>query len=124
MIIKNWFLIKNFADHERYIIELADAGNEIEVIGETEKAVRFKAESDFGTLKFWCPKSCLTENETEQERRQREERTARFQSGLNYNETLVRFAKENGIKGVRNGMKTTTLIQRIRTAGLEVPARV
>lgn len=122
-MIKRWFLEKNFTANERYIIECAIAGGEMEVLKETEKAIQFEADSDFGIFKFWCPKSCLIENETEQERQQREDRAARFQNGLNYNETLVRFAKENGLKGIRTGMKTVTLIKKISEAGLTVPAR-
>lgn len=121
MTIKNWFLNKNFTQNERYIIECADMAGELEIIKETEKAVQFKADSDFGELKFWCPKSCLIENETEQEKQRRKEHAARFQSGLKYNETLVKFAKENGIKGIRNGLKTATLIKKITEAGFEIP---
>ena len=33
---------------------------------ETEKAYYLKALSDFGTLKFWCPKSCIYEREPAQ----------------------------------------------------------
>lgn len=124
MTIKNWFLEKNFTQNERFIIEAADMGGELFREKETEKAVLFKAVSDYGTLKFWCPKSCLTENETEQERQYRFEKAERFQSGLAYNETLVQYAKQAGIKGIRCGMKTATLIKKIAEAGLEVPARV
>lgn len=124
MIIKNWFLIKNFTQNERMIIEAADVGGELEVLKETEKAVFFQATSDWGTLRFWCPKSCLIENETERERQQKEECVVRFESGLNYNATLVVFGKEKGIKGIRSGLKTAALIKKIAEAGFEVPARV
>lgn len=48
----------------------------------------------------------------------------RFESGLNYNATLVVFGKEKGIKGIRSGLKTAALIKKIAEAGFEVPARV
>lgn len=47
----------------------------------------------------------------------------RMEAGLNYNEKLVAFAKENGIKGIRRGMKTQTLMRKITEAGLKIPAR-
>ena len=69
MTIKTQFLNKNFTQNERMVIESANMVGELEILRETEKAVFFQAISDWGTLKFWCPKSYLTENGTEQERR-------------------------------------------------------
>lgn len=123
MTIKAWFLNKNFTSNERTIIENADMGGELIVVRETEKAVNFKAVSDYGTLVFWCPKSCLTVNETEEERKINEEKSEKISSGLAYNELLVSYAKSKGIKGIRKGMKTVTLIQKIKSAGYEVPSR-
>ena len=40
-----------------------------------------------------------------------------------YNESLVKFAKEKGIKGIRTGLRTATLIRKITEAGYEVPER-
>lgn len=121
---KSWFLDKNFDQNERYIINLAVIGDEMEILKKTEKAIRFRAHSDFGNFDFWCPKSCLLQNETEKEKIQRIERENRINAGLNYNELLVNFAKEHGIKGVRTGLKTKTLIQKIVAAGYKIPERV
>ena len=86
MTIKTWFLNKNFTQNERMVIESADMGGELEILKETEKAVFFQATSDWGTLKFWCPKSCLTENETKKERKERKERIISYQEiDGNYN---------------------------------------
>ena len=46
-----------------------------------------------------------------------------MENGLKYNEILVTYAKNNGVKGVRIGMRTVTLIKKIEDAGLDVPAR-
>ena len=119
--IKKWFLDKNFSQNERYVIQCAIMGGELEVLGETEKAIKFKANSDYGYLVFWCPKSCLSENMTEQEKRWEQERQNNIKSGLEYNSKLVEFAKKNGVKGVRVGMKTLTLKQKISAAGLAIP---
>lgn len=40
MTIKGWFLDKNFTQNERYIINLAMNGDELETLRETEKAVQ------------------------------------------------------------------------------------
>ncbi len=119
--IKDWFLNKNFNGNERYIINLAMIGGELHEVRQTEKAIQFRAESDFGNFTFWCPKSCI-ESEEEVEKR-RQEQAARFESGLNYNTTLVAFGKEKGVKGIRSGLKTATLIKKITEEGFEVPAR-
>ncbi len=37
MTIKGWFLDKNFTQNERYIINLAMNGDELETLKETEK---------------------------------------------------------------------------------------
>ena len=44
-------------------------------------------------------------------------------SGIEYNKKLVEFCKDNGIKGARTGLRTTTLIEKIKKAGYEIPAR-
>lgn len=119
MTIKSWFLQKNFDNNERLVINTALMGNDIEIVKETEKAVFVKFNSDYGIISSWIPKSCVGENynatEIAPEKKQN--------SGLAYNETLVEFAKAHGVKGVRIGLKTTTLISKIIAAGLEVPAR-
>ncbi len=122
--IKSWFLNKNFTQNERSIIECAIMSGELKVLNETEKAIRFKADSDYGYFIFWCPKSCLTENMTEQEKQWEQEKQNRIISGINYNHKLVEFAKANGIKGVRIGMRTLTLRQKISAAGFIVPEKI
>ena len=122
-LIKRWYLHNNFSPGEIYVIDNAMMGEGLEILKETEKAVKFRAYSDWGRVTFWCPKSCLMENETEQERKWMEDREAKFEKGLKYNESLVKFGKEKGIKGIRTGLKTATLIRKISEAGYEVPER-
>lgn len=109
MQIKNWFLNKNFNQNERYYIELAMYGNELLVIGETEKAYKFAAHTDLGTFTFWCPKSCImTAEEIEVEREKaaaaQEDRFAKY-------EQLKQFAKSKGIK-LTGRMKKSTLLSK------------
>ena len=115
-MIKKWFLEKNFSSNERIVIETAIMSGELETLKETEKAIQFKADSDFGTFIFWCPKSCLETAEDIQKRAEQ------INKGLSYNETLLKIAKENGL-GVRKGMKTITLRQKLSAAGIEIPER-
>ena len=82
MTIKGWFLDKNFTQNERYIINLAMNGDELETLKETEKAVQFRADSDFGTLTFWCPKSCILKDGEVDE--QMVKKYQRMEAGLNY----------------------------------------
>ena len=117
MQVKNWFINEKFNQQEAYVISVS----ELTVIDETEKAVKIYADSDYGHLKFWCPKSCIITDE--EIAKQEEELDKKFKKGLEYNKSLVTFAKNNGIKGVREGLRTVTLIEKIKAAGLEVPAR-
>lgn len=112
MKIKTWFLSKNFTSNERMIIEMAIFSDDVEILKETEKAVFVQFTSDYGAIKTWMPKSCMLNDD---------EPCAT--TGLDYNIMLVNFAKSNGIKGIRTGLKTETLINKIRRAGLQVPAR-
>lgn len=113
MRIKDWFLYKNFNQNERYYIELAMCGNELLVIGETEKAYKFAAHTDLGTFTFWCPKSCImTAEEIEAEREKaaaeakaQEDRFAKY-------EQLKQFAKSKGIK-LTGRMKKSTLLSKL-----------
>lgn len=122
-MIKRWYLHNNFSPEERYIIDNAMMNEGLRVLRETDKAIQFRAYSDWGRVTFWRPKSCLMENETERERKWREEREARFEKGLNYNESLVKFGKEKGIRGIRTGLRTATGIRKISEAGYDVPER-
>ncbi|MGP1376441.1 MAG: hypothetical protein ACTTKS_02525 [Bulleidia sp.] len=117
MQVKNWFINEKFNQQEAYVISVS----ELTVIDETEKAVKIYADSDYGYLKFWFPKSCIITDE--EIAKQEEELDKKFKKGLEYNKSLVTFAKNNGIKGVREGLRTVTLIAKIKAAGLEVPAR-
>lgn len=121
--IKKWFLEKNFSRAEIYVIEEADLGGELYQIEEREKSILFKAVSDFGAITFWCPKSCLTANMTEKELAAQKKFADAIDSGLEYNQKLIDWAKAQGVKGVRKGMKTTTVSKKIKEAGLQVPSR-
>lgn len=121
MMIKEWFLRKNFNQNEAYIINLAMISGEIGVVAETDKAYKLKAHSDFGTISFWVPKSCTISDE--EAKKEMELQMDKFNKGMEYNEKLVEFAKQNGIKGIRKGMKTSTLLSKINQAGLIAPQR-
>lgn len=123
LAIKQWFWNKIEKDYGwNYILDGIHT-----VIKETEKAVMLEIEAytldgEYEAVKnIWVPKKCtLTEEEYELEEKQQEEK---MQSGLNYNQKLINFCKENGIKGVRKMMKTKTLLEKIEKAGLVAPAR-
>lgn len=117
--VKQWFIDKNFTPEERYAESVSDK----EIVRETEKAVLIKFVSDFGTFTKWIPKSCLmTEEDYRIEREKEEKRIARFEEGKIKYEKLVEFAKENKVKGIRIGLRKQTIINKIKDAGLEVPA--
>lgn len=120
MRIKDWFENKIESEHGGFVVEV------LGVERETEKAYLLSIEIGYSsdiskTINVWVPKSCtMTEEEYEKEQ---EEMEKKIEDGLAYNEKLLAFAKENLVKGVRKGMRTVTLISKIREAGLEVPVR-
>ena len=100
--IKKWFLEKSFNNNECYVISVAD----LRIEKETEKAVYIVAVSDFGTLRFWCPKSCLMSEADYQEQ------AKRFENACSKYEQLKQLAKDNGIK-VTARMRKQTLLERM-----------
>lgn len=109
--VKDWFVKKNFDNN------MLNAYYKSSLLVEkvSEKAVYIKAVSKYGKFYFWCPKSCLLKSSSEE--------FSNFVSGMAYNSKLIIFAKSNGIKGVRKGMKTVTIINKIKNAGFEVPTK-
>lgn len=113
--VKSWFLSRTLSQNERYAYSTGDGAY---IAKETEKAVLVKNMTDFGQISFWCPKSCLLTKEDVIKN------ARKMENGLNYNRTLIQFAKESGIKGIRKGMKTKTLLKKISEAGFEAPTRL
>lgn len=51
--VASWFLRKNLTQNEVYAVETGD----LSVTRETEKAYLVKADTDYGMITFWAPKS-------------------------------------------------------------------
>ena len=119
VIIKKWFMPKiksEFHNNFNFFTR------KLEVVRETEKAYqgfiecsRIDGEWD-GDKLIWVPKSCtLTEAEYQAEIEADEKR---FEDGCAAYNKLVEFAKANGVKGVRIGMRKATIEQKMREAGI------
>lgn len=85
-----------------------------EIEKETEKAYLLSFEActlagDDVIVKAWCPKSATMS--VEEAQNEVAVKMSRY-------EQLIAFAKENGIKGVRKGLKAVTILQKIKQAGL------
>lgn len=114
--VKKWFFEK-MQSEAGYGIHLFYS--ESEVSRETEKA--YLLEIEYTTLdgevdgikKIWCPKSCIMTNDEIKAEKER------FENGCNAYETMISFAKANGVKGVRTGLKKETILKKIADAGLE-----
>lgn len=107
--LKYWFERKwkdELSQQDRTMIEFID---EEEVVAETEKAVQLRLVSDFGSKKFWFPKSVFMNDE---------ERQKKFEDGCARYEKALSFAKEHGLR-VRNKMRLATIIETIKSAGFE-----
>lgn len=106
--IKKWFIQKKFNQTEQYLISVAD----LVIERETEKAIYINAQSDFGNIRFWCPKSCLVSEED------RKAEAERYQNACSKYEQLKEFAEKNGVKTSAR-MRKSTLLQRFTTEMLD-----
>lgn len=124
--VESWFIAKNFNQQKQYAISRAER---IEVIGETEKAVKVAWFTKYGTITSWVPKSvCGLAEKSEAAKKVEEEIEARakaarerLEAAEKHYEAVLAFAKENKVKGVRRGLKLRTLYAKIAEAGLEFP---
>lgn len=119
--VKEWFLNKAMAE-SKPAYAMAPFGNSFDIVRETEKAylLSYETETIDGerdiTVSFWCPKSCtMTEEEAAAEGKAKAQR---FMEGKERYAKLIEYAKANGIKGIRTGMRKETVLAKIRTAGL------
>lgn len=56
IVVKEWFLNKNFSQDERYMIDISYSAV---VERETQKASLVKFTNEYGSKAYWIPKSCL-----------------------------------------------------------------
>lgn len=116
MKVKDWFLAKNLNSNQQFIVNVAD---DLWIMRETEKAALIMADSDYGKVQFWCPKSCIISDEDYQA--QHEAEIERIKAGGERLAKLIEWAKEQGVKGVRKGMRKVTVLAKIEAAGLVAP---
>ena len=124
--VESWFIAKNFNQQQQYAISRAES---VEVIGETEKAVKVAWFTKYGTITSWVPKSvCGLAEKSEAAKKVEEEIEARakaarerLEAAEKHYEAVLAFAKENKVKGARRGLKLRTLYAKIAEAGLEFP---
>ena len=127
--VENWFIAKNFNQQQQYAISRAER---VEVIGETEKAVKVAWFTKYGTITSWVPKSvCGLAEKSEAAKKVEEQIEAReiearkrLIAGCERYERVLAFAKEHKVKGARKGLRLQTLLSKIAEAGLtyEEPA--
>lgn len=117
--VKDWFFDK--MRDERSGVRLHNSGSE--VIGETEKAYKIEVsyttrdgERD-GVTTMWCPKSCALSSE--EYRAAIDAEAERYEDGCKAYDAMIKFAQENGIKGVRVGLRKATILKKIQEAGLD-----
>lgn len=127
--VESWFIAKNFNQQQQYAISRAER---VEVIGETEKAVKVAWFTKYGTITSWVPKSvCGLAEKSEAAKKVEEQIEAReiearkrLIAGCERYERVLAFAKEHKVKGARKGLRLQTLLSKIAEAGLtyEEPA--
>ena len=117
--IKDWFFNKIKYEERNFYIP----GGKFQILSETEKAYKVSMDmvsldGEYETVKSrWIPKSAtMSIKEYEAYEKQTEQR---FEEGKNRYDKALSFAKSKGVKGVRKGMKKTTILKKIHDAGFE-----
>lgn len=99
---------------------------------ETEKAYQVEVIVKNFSFTCWIPKSCtlatlaeMVDDAIANEQRKAEweaRRQERFEAACKAYADLIAYAKANGVRGVREGLRRETIEQKILNAGLPLPA--
>lgn len=115
--LADWF-VRQLSDAQRYVLGSALIAEDYLVERKTEKAAKVRFfDRDIGSFSTWIPLSAINPEPTKWEIEKAKKEEERFNKYL----ALIAWAKENGVKGVREKMKKSTVITKIKEAGLEVP---
>ena len=133
--VKSWFINKNFTETQKSALATA---YDYKIEKETEKAYFLNAETDYGCIKFWCPKSCTVEINEAEEARPVEEVMAEFSLTKEDMENFALFSKvsdyaagritkaelEEAIAKKNEGMKyNARLVEFCKMAGIKITNR-
>ena len=114
--VADWFSfdLPSYAMQPRMvrILEESASGKAWKVDIETETK---DGERDLYYTKFIPKAAVKTKSQVRAEEKQAQKR---FESGAKRYNAMVEFAKTNGVKGVRVGLKKETILEKIRKAGL------
>lgn len=115
--LADWF-VRQLSDAQRYVLRSALIAEDYLVERKTEKAAKVRFfDRDIGSFSIWIPLSAINPEPTQWEIEKAKKEEERFNKYL----ALIAWAKENGVKGVREKMKKSTVISKIKEAGLDVP---
>ena len=133
--VKDWFINKNFTENQKSALATA---YDYKIEKETEKAYFLNANTDYGCIKFWCPKSCTVEINEAEEARPIEEVMAEFSLTKEDMENFALFSKvsdyasgritkaelEEAIAKKNEGLKyNARLIEFCKMAGIKITNR-
>lgn len=119
--VKSWFINKNFTENQKSALATA---YDYKIEKETEKAYFLNAETDYGCIKFWCPKSCTVEINEAEEARPIEEVMAEFNLTKEDMENFALFSK---VSDYASGRITKAELEEAiakKDAGLKYNARL
>ena len=115
--LKNWFFNKKYTcgyeTHECFILQ------------ETEKALKVACYVNAYRQVIWVPKSCVlwsAEDRDADAVNYEAEQQKRWEDACKAYKELVAYAQKMGVKGVREGLRKDTIIEKMKQAGVEIPA--
>jgi hypothetical protein len=111
--IPDWVLEKKLSQEESYAFSTGDGAF---IKRETEKAYLIAANSDYGQVSFWMPKSWMSS--PEKVRSDSIQSEARYLVGQNYNRYLKQVASDNGVK-LGNVRRTAGIQDKLTKKGVQ-----
>ena len=111
--IPDWVLEKKLSQGESYAFRTGDGAF---IKRETEKAYLIAANSDYGQVSFWMPKSWMSS--PEKVRSDTIQSEARYFVGQNYNRYLKQVASDNGVK-LGNVRRTAGIQEKLTKKGVQ-----
>lgn len=96
----------------------------VQIIGESASGKAWKVKIETGTIDGerdlyftrYMPKAAIITKA--QEEAWQKENIKKFEKGKQKYSKMIQFAKEHGVKGVREGLRTETILDKIKKAGL------
>ncbi len=117
MRINDWWLREKFNNRDKGIIEVGCLSGDVEQLGETEKAFKFRFRSKMGLCETWLPKTFVKEYDKSKLNKREKVVLNAMQKRIK----LFELARKKDISEVNMTQETPEMRMIIRMSGHEIP---